>query len=204
MRPIRVVLACAVAATITAAPRASERPAAAVGPLTIASARVSLEGTSNVHEYTASTEDVRVTAIELAGVPTGDLLEYVLQPGNLKTFDVQIPAASLSSPREGLDKNMHKALKVKEYPDLRFTLRAIERTSQSYRAVGVLTIAGVEREVAIDLRVQRKESTLAVSGTTELMMTDFGIAPPRAMLGMLKTNPKVTIRIEVVLGPSLT
>ena len=35
------------------------------------------------------------------------------------------------------------------------------------------------------------------------MMTDYGVTP-KAMLGMLKTNPKVTITFELVLSPSLS
>ena len=35
-------------------------------------------------------------------------------------------------------------------------------------------------------------------------MTDYGIAPPKAMLGMLKTDPKVTITFETVLAIPLT
>jgi len=31
-------------------------------------------------------------------------------------------------------------------------------------------------------------------------MTDFGIKPPTAMLGMLKTDPKVGIAFETVLA----
>ena len=43
-----------------------------------------------------------------------------------------------------------------------------------------------------------------MTGTTSLMMTDYGVTPPKAMLGMLKTNPKVTITFELVLSPSLS
>lgn len=197
MRLATTVLACAFAATINAA-------GGTPGPLALVSARVSLEGTSNIHAYTASTTDVRVTAADIDGPLAGDLLDYVLRPGALKTFDVVIPAASLSSPKEGIDKNMHKALKVEEHPDIRFSLRALEPAGGAYRATGVLTIAGVEKEVTLNLRVQRKGSTLAVTGSTDLLMTDFGVTPPKAMLGMLRTNPKVQIRIELVLGASLT
>jgi len=35
-------------------------------------------------------------------------------------------------------------------------------------------------------------------------MTDFGIKPPTAMLGMLKTDPKVAITFETVLAIPLT
>jgi polyisoprenoid-binding protein YceI len=197
MRLATTVLACAFAATIGAA---GSTPA----PLALASARVSLDGTSNIHAFTASTTDVRVIAIDVAGTPTGDLLDYVLHPGGLGRFEVAISAASLSSPKEGIDKNMHKALKVQEYPDIRFSLRALEPAAGRYRATGALTIAGVEKEIALDVHVQRKGATLAVTGTTDLLMTDFGVKPPKAMLGMLKTNPKVLIRIELLLGTSLT
>jgi hypothetical protein len=35
-------------------------------------------------------------------------------------------------------------------------------------------------------------------------MTDYGIKPPTAMLGMLKTDPKVTVTFETVLTTPLT
>jgi polyisoprenoid-binding protein YceI len=196
MRLATTLLVSAFAATL----HAGTAPA----PLSVASARVSLDGTSSLHAYTASTTQVRVSGIDIAGMPTGDLLEYVLQPGALTGFEVVIPAASLSSPKDGIDKNMHKALKVAEHPDIRFRLRALEPSDGGYRAVGFLTIAGVEKEVVLNLQVQRKGSTLAVTGGTDLVMTDFGVKPPKAMLGMIRTDPKVRISIELVLAASLT
>ena len=74
----------------------------------------------------------------------------------------------------------------------------------TYHALGWLTIAGVEKELTLDLKVERQGSALSVTGVTDLLMTDFGITPPKAMLGMLKTNPKVRIQIDLLLGPSLT
>jgi hypothetical protein len=35
-------------------------------------------------------------------------------------------------------------------------------------------------------------------------MTDYGIKPPTAMLGMLKTDPKVTVSFETMLVVPLT
>lgn len=197
MRRPTFVLACALAAALTSQGLAAETP------LTLSSARVSLEGTSNIHAYTASTTTVHVT-MEIGGTPTGDVLEHALQPGGLKTFDVTIPAATLVSEKGDLNKNMHKALKVHEHPDIRFRLGTLERLGNAYRATGSLTIAGVEREIALNLQVERKGAALAVTGNTELLMTDYGIAPPKAMLGMLKTNPKVQLRIELMLGAPLS
>jgi hypothetical protein len=203
MKPPTVVLACAFVAITAAIPGAAGK-AGTAGILTLASARVSLEGTSNIHAYTASTNTVRVTAIEIAGAPEGDVLEHVLGPDGLKAFEVVIPVASLSSPKDGIDKNMHKALKAQEHPDITFRLRRLEAVDGAYRATGGLTIAGVEKEVTLNLQVERTRTGLAITGAIDLLMTDFGVTPPKAMLGMLKTNPKVRIHLDLVVAPSLT
>ena len=156
----------------------------AQAPLAIDSACITISGTSNIHPYTASTSTVRLTRA-------------------VEAFEIAIPAATLTSPREGLDKNMHEALKVKDHPDIVFRLLRFEPGSGAagtLRGIGVLQIAGVEREVSLDVTTQREGSTLKVQGRVRLLMTDFGIKPPTAMLGMLKTDPKVAITFEAVLA----
>jgi len=49
-----------------------------------------------------------------------------LKPGAVEAFEIAIPAATLTSPRDGLDKNMHEALKVKDHPDIVFRLLRLE------------------------------------------------------------------------------
>jgi hypothetical protein len=186
-----------------AAPRQEE-----AAPLGVQSARITIDGTSNIHPYTASTTAVRVTRARLAAnVPGPAFWDEIVKPGALEAFEISVPAATLTSPKEGLDKNMHKALKVKEHPEITFRLLRLEpraETAGALRATGVLQIGGVEREVALDITTVRTEGTLAVQGKVQLLMTDFGIAPPKAMLGMLKTDPKVIVTFETVLAIPLT
>jgi polyisoprenoid-binding protein YceI len=182
---------------------------AARAPLTITATRVSLAGTSNIHAYTASTSIVRLTKIQLATSVSGaNFWDEIVKPGQLEAFEIAIPAATLTSPKEGLDKNMHKALKVQEFPDITFRLLRFEPATTGaageLKAIGVLKVAGVEREVTLAVKTARKDAGLAVTGELSLLMTDFGIKPPTAMLGMLKTDPKVTITFETVLGVPLT
>jgi len=177
-------------------------------PLAINSARITISGTSNIHAYTASTTTVRVTRAQVeALVPGSNLWASALKPGAVEAFEIAIPAATLTSPREGLDKNMHKALQVTAYPQIVFRLLRLEpqsTTVDGLRAVGVLRIAGIEQEVAFDITTERKGSTLCVRGEVPLVMTDFGIKPPTAMLGMLKTDPKVTVTFEMAVSIPLT
>ena len=174
----------------------------AAGPasLTLTSARVSIEGTSNIHGYTASSTAVKIAAVDVDAAGE-DVLGRALEPNAIRAFEVVIPTASLTSPKDDIDKNMHKALKAVEYPEIRFRLRALDVAAGT--ATGQLTIAGVEKDVTLNVQAKRQDAGLAVTGATTLMMTDYGVTPPKAMLGMLKTNPKVTITFELLLGPSL-
>ena len=196
------LLVASLAAAATTAPVVF---AQARAPLAIDTARVSLAGTSNIHEYTASTTKVRVTQVRLAPSVTGAAFwTEIVKPGAIEAFEIAIPAATLTSPKDGLDKNMHKALKVEQFPDITFKLARLEGAPGSLRGVGTLRIAGVEREVVLALTTEQRDNTLTVKGRLPLLMTDYGIKPPTALLGMLKTDPKVTVTFETVLAVPLT
>jgi polyisoprenoid-binding protein YceI len=130
----------------------------------------------------------------------------VTTPGGLEGFEVAIGAATLHAEKNGLDKNMHKALKVTEHPDIIFRLLRLDAGAAPGRlqAVGTLRIAGVAREVTLPIKTALKAGALTVTGELPLLMTDYGITPPKAMLGMLTTDPKVVVTFEVVLSAPLT
>jgi polyisoprenoid-binding protein YceI len=200
MKTLTTLVACCAITTsaLAAAPEA---------PLSLVSARVTVDGTSNVHPYTASSKAVRLTRVQLTAAAGGDVLQQALQPGAIGAFDIAVAAASLASAKGDIDKNMHKALKAAEHADITFRLRTLDTGSGEgigipLKATGTLTIAGVEREVTLDLQAQRKGETLTLAGGVDLLMTDFGVTPPKAMLGMLKTDPKVRVSFEVVVAAS--
>lgn len=191
------VIALLAAGSIVAGVRAQDVPLA---PVAIDSARISIAGTSNIHSYTASTTAIHVTRAQLANGAGGANWDAMLKPGALEAFDVAIAAATLTSPREGLDANMHKALNVEQFPEITFRLRRIDGAADALKAVGVLRIAGVDREVALAIHTERKNAALVVKGELRILMTDFGITPPKALMGMLKTDPKVTVTFEAALA----
>lgn len=173
--------------------------------LSIEKAKITIAGTSNVHDYTATTADAKITKVQFgSNVAGATFWEEVQKPGGLAAFDLAIKADSLKSSKDGLDKNMYKALKTKEHPLITFSLKRMEGEPGALKAIGVLQIAGVEREVTLPLKTTRKGDALAVSGEIDVLMTDYGIAPPKAMMGMVKADPKVTVTFDVQLGAAST
>lgn len=176
--------------------------ASAQTPLTLSSATVSFDGTSNVHDFTASTKNVRLTMLAIAR--GGSAASLIANPTTVEAFEIAIKVASLASNKDGLDKNMHKALKATEFADITFRLNRLEGSGAVLKAFGALKIAGVEKDIVMDVKVTTTADTLTVSGQVPLLMTDYGIAPPKMMLGALRTNPKVTVKFETVLTAPAT
>ena len=188
------------ASTLVAGPSAT-----AQAPLAIDTARITIAGTSNVHDYTATTTAARVTRVQFgASTPGPAFWNEVQKPGGLQAFDISVAASTLKSSKEGLDKNMYKALKVKEHPEITFTLAKMEGAPGALQAFGTLQIAGVERDVVLPLVTALTGGRLTVTGALGVLMTDYGIAPPKAMLGMVKADPRIKITFEVVLAIATT
>lgn len=177
----------------------------AQAPLKLASAKVSLTGTTNVHGYTAETKAVHLANVKL-GAFDGDVWKLVTNPAAVEAFDIVIPAASLKSTKDGIDKNMHKALNVTTHQNITFSVKKLETRGPNgaLRALGTLTINGVAKEIALDLVAVRAGASVSVTGEYPLLMTDYGVKPPKAMMGMMKTDPKVVLKIEIVLAPATT
>ena len=205
--PLHSALRTATAALLLAGTAALTQVALAQtkAPLAIDTARVTIAGTSNIHDYSATTTNVRVTRVALAPSVTGPAFwDEIVKPGAIEALDIAVAARTLSSPKEGLDKNMHKALQVDQFPDITFRLTRLEPSAAGLMGAGKLRIAGVERDVALTLTTERRGNTLVVKGRLPLLMTDYGVKPPVALLGMLKTDPKVTVTFETVLAVPLT
>lgn len=203
--PLRLAMGLMMAAAVGAAPAPAQDATPEARGIALKTARLSLDGKSTLHAFTSATTTIELhSALEANLGGRGDWAD-VLRPDTVKSFEVRIPVRSLRSDKEGLDKNMYKALKADEHPDITFRVRRYEIGSPSdgrlpITIAGVLSVAGVEREAELALDTRATDQGLAVSGEKELLMTDFGIKPPKFMLGTLKTDDKVVIRFSLVLA----
>lgn len=201
---MRTTLLVGVLAILALSGRPVAAPAAidaAIGrAITVSAATLSISGTSTMHPYTVTTKSIKVAA----GIAPTDL-KALLQPGAvLQDFELQIPLSAFTSDKEGLTKQMFKAMKADKHPVITFKLNgyAVEPAEGgiAMKPTGTLTVAGVERPIDLVLDVRPQGDALHVRGSRDLLMTDFGIKPPTMFMGMLKTHDKVTISFELQLS----
>ncbi len=126
---------------------------------------------------------------------------------SLQATEVVVPVASISCKNGTMDRKMREALKAEDYPEIRFVLTRVDSVAaeaKGYRlqVQGELTIAGVEQPVQMRLLARPEDGGWRFQGAQPLSMKAFGIKPPTAMLGTLRTGDEVVVHFDVVARPA--
>jgi polyisoprenoid-binding protein YceI len=102
-----------------------------------------------------------------------------------------------------MNKDTYKALKADIHPDIFFTLNTDIKSIQpglaanTILAKGLLTIAGVTNPVIMQVNILIPEKgRLYFKGSQILKLSDYGITPPSALLGAIKTGNEITINFK--------
>lgn len=152
---------------------------------------VVIKGTSTLHDWETNAEEVH-------GEATLDFSEAGSFTGiSSLTFVVEVE--SIKSGQGVMDKKTQGALESKKHPQIIFVLDELtDITSDSLFATGKLTIAGKTHSINVAARYKlHEDGSLQIEGSEQLLMTDYGVSPPKAMLGTLKTGDEVEVVFNV-------
>lgn len=184
---------------------ASSRDAAAIGPDTPIrpESRVWITGASNLRRFTCNVRELSGT-LQLRGTPTRTPM---LSGENLAAE----PSLGVSVDRIDcgigmMNRHLQDALHAGRHPVITFRLTAyevvLETRSPAARLSGRVSIAGVERPVAVTATVHADTlGILHVRGTYVVRPTEFGITPPKRFGGLLRVRDRVAVNFDVALGP---
>ena len=114
---------------------------------------------------------------------------------------IEMPADLGASDREKMRENMlgRDVLDASRHP--RVELRGRYRgTIESGRLEGDLVLRGSPRRIGMDVRVARDDTTLIVTGIWEGRLVDLGIKPFKALMGALRLEDWIRIRLDARLA----
>jgi len=164
--------------------------------------RLWIEGTSTVRDFRCDATRVD-GAVELdparPSIAVADLQQSV------RAVRLDIAVADLDCRNNTMNDHMRKALKADQNPGIAYRMTTYQLEVQEggdgvATLEGELTIAGTTQPVTIGATVAPgPDGTLKVQGSKEIIMTDFGVNPPKLMMGALKVNPRVVVHFDVVL-----
>lgn len=160
--------------------------------------RLWLEGDSNVHSWkcdaTAFTPELRIDR------PTPDEA-----PTRVDRATLDVAVARIDCGHGKMNDNLRKALKAGDYPNITFVVTDAdfhdtgEKGQIELLAKGHLYVAGEGRDLQLQVSgTDTGDGALRIRGRVSIRMTDFGIRPPTAMLGMLKTKDEVLIAFDLL------
>jgi polyisoprenoid-binding protein YceI len=200
LRKQMAVVALLAAIGSAAAAGAQETARVAVSP----DSKLWIEGTSNLHGWSCKAEKMDAT-IDLDAAAAAQL--SVAPPKALKRVEVKVPVKSLKCGHGGMDDNLYKALNADASPTISYILATFEaapadvKDTFTLHTVGTLLIAGVEKKIEMDVVANRlADGSVMAKGLVPIKMTDFGIKPPTAIFGRLKTGDEVKVNFELTVG----
>jgi len=157
---------------------------------------VKVAGTSNVHDWSCESAQMAGT-IET----TGEGLDG-LNGGRLT-----IPVQALECGNSTMNRLMRDALKAGSSPQINYAISNATvgapdaQGRQTVTANGRLSIAGQTQNVRVQARaVPAANGAYRLTGTVPLTMTQFGVDPPRAMMGAMRTADAITVSFDVLVG----
>ena len=165
--------------------------------------RVWITGASNIRRFTCQARYLS-GALDLRGAATA---------GPVLTGENASIAPSISVIVDKLDcgigvmsRHLYEALRGTQHPTIDFRLSTYEvdlkPASPLARIAGFVTIAGVQRPVALTAAVRADSlGLLHVLGTYVIRPTEFGVAPPRRFGGLLQVRDRATVHFDIALGP---
>lgn len=167
--------------------------------------KLSIAGTSNLHAWECKATSFQAS---LEVDPAYATSETTALQHEIKRVDVKVPVGNLKCGHGKMDDNMYKALKAQDAPQIHYILGSFEvvpgaaRDEFTLKTVGTLTVAGANNTVKMDVTAHRlADGSLRAQAEVPILMTDYGIKPPTAMLGALKTGNQVTVKFDLIVAP---
>ncbi len=151
---------------------------------------INVHGTSNVHDW-----DMKPNKIN------GDLV--LTTSKQINSLLIKLEAKSLKSGNSIMDGKTYDAFEYKKNPNIVFQLTEgsivkLSNQDEDVTLTGNLTMAGQTKKINIKAVCKiTKTGDYQIKGSVPLKMSDYGMKPPTAMLGTMKTGDAVTIKFDV-------
>jgi polyisoprenoid-binding protein YceI len=168
--------------------------------------RLHLQDGSRIFIDLRATGLLRVVAHSptLTARPARVTVDFVEPPGEstveaaFRADGVEAPADISASDRAKMVENLRsrEVLDAARFPSIEFRGR-YQGTLEEGTLSGDLQVRSVVRAISMSIRVKREGEVLAATGHWEGRLTHLGIKPFRALLGAIKLEDWIALRIDI-------
>lgn len=161
--------------------------------LQIADSKMWIEGTSSVHDFTCN-----VNSMTGSVNVNGDVTKVA-------DATVVVPVSQIDCDNKTMNSKVRDALNAGKNPGISFNMVSATPNGangewQNLDVKGELELNGTKRPVAMKVQGQKNANgAIVYRGQVPVVMTHYGVKPPTAMLGALKTGDEVQVHFELTL-----
>jgi hypothetical protein len=167
-----------------------------------------IEGSSNLKAWsckaTSLEADISVDSSWDRAISEHDFANLV------RRVDVKVPVRALKCGNGKMESIMYDALRAGDAASTYIvaSFEAVRREGADdpfVRTVGTLSIAGTEKPVRMNVRAERlADGTIRAVSEVPIRMTDYGVKPPTALLGAIRTGNEVMVKFELFVAARAT
>jgi len=165
--------------------------------------RVWIEGRTNVNGFSCAATAVDATIDIDRGFGDDSVLTR-----HVRSVEVRVPVVALKCGLDQMDRSLRKALRADDsatdsYIVATLAADAADSSEATLNTIGELAIACRVNPVQMNITTTRlPDGSIAARGEIPIRMTDFGITPPTAMLGVVRARDRVLVKFEMNLSPA--
>lgn len=166
-------------------------------------AKVNLNGKTNVNTFACYSPKVDNSMwVKMSTSNRNNQLEF-------EHPSLKIPVKELDCGGRIINKDLQETLKSDQYPYIQIRLESARLNMgkndngklKEAMALTCISIGCVERCMDIPVAVsQTNDKSFQFVGSVPLSMTDFGLVPPTAMMGMIQTRDEIEVSFEMVIS----
>ncbi|MFZ5971652.1 MAG: YceI family protein [Bacteroidota bacterium] len=160
--------------------------------------KMTVSGTSTLHEWTSE-----VTQVDWTGIVAINADNQV----DIKNVSISIPVKSIKSTQGRImDNKTWDAFNAEKNPTITYRVTSYQTkvvgSETLIDANGALSMAGITKTIPLQVKVRNANGQLVLTGSRKLNMPEFKMDPPSAMMGTINVGPDVTVNFKITLVPN--
>ncbi len=168
--------------------------------------RLWIEGSSNVNQFECRAEKYTGEAT-LPETTKNYTSSEAASTNELLSLKIDIQVDSIECGKRKMNQDLQKALKAEQFPEITFlfqeasVLKVPQNTEEGFQLEvrGLLTIAGTTKEISFTTEAYYTgQNRVRAIGETSINMTDFGVQPPTALMGLIRANEELTVNFDLI------
>ena len=159
--------------------------------------KMTFYGTSTLHDWHMWAEEYAGTAV---------INKDDKKVNSISSLTFVIPVKSLKSGKSAMDKNTYNALNEDDHKEIKYVLTSVQSINPSkdgkgyiITATGKLTISGTTLTETFKVySLVLPDGSVKFIGEVSFPMSKYGVDPPTAVMGTIKTGDDLTFKFSVI------